>query len=1263
MSLNDKLFSIASSAVEKQRKTRDSRGAVSKGFDIATNKSYTNEDKKVAAKALREWENKVWKPKADAKIKQVLKTRVNHLKPGSPEYNQTYESIYNKNYQDLQAAKAEAQQKIGTLRKPKQTQRELDNDYRTNESVRNDTVGTQAAAHAARDTVSAVGGALATGSSRLLRAPLQLAADVGENDDGGIFDRGAKALESYEDNISNDVYQAYGDIQQNGNFSQKLAVSAVEQVPALAASFGAAGVAAKGVQAVGAGAKATAAASYGVAGASMYPQAYLDGSDSTKDELENATSEQLASAERSQDIYKGMFDKNVKAGMSEDDAHAKARDQTISEIAEESGENVGLATLALSMMAPGVGSFTANRAAGGAVSQWGQKVFNKLAVKADASKAAKYAIPTAVGAGIVGLNVAEEGAQEGYTDYVAQKAAVDVGVKDKIDTAQNTEAVLMGGILGGLMGGATYVGTRNSKLKQAQDGLKAAQQNYADIASTIPQLQEQIDLVSPRSPEGQALTAQLEETKAALGAMTSEAERRGSPRTSLARRAPRIEPTNSTDQEFDGQVDGATELSEQDFENALNPDGTPAPAQPVVDSQPSEQELDAQDAQIAELIAEQQALDEAIDDDSAGKPVEESLAAAQAWYDNKRGENKQGLSGVVSRAAAKVEDTAFAEQQQAIAGTGATINDYIATQRAQQQQIDAEIEQAAADAKTERERQAAEQVKQQREIERAEAEAVLAKRAELAQPYEGEAFDTTVVGADGAPFNLARFWDSTMPAAAKTKAIADAFNGEVDQNIAKAGWGDMPEGVQKQVHQWMTGQLDAVRQAREGAVEQTDEQATVLPVESEQEQPDATVESESVIPTQQAEQQTDVVQDKSVSPIMQDESNQTADIGQLQAPIVNESILNEQQASIAPERYKSKSAARAAIKKQKLNPKSVDIVQETDGYAIIEAGEQQVEQTDGLTVPVQEPSIDSDVVATDTIKLTEQNPVINIPAPSTSTPVPSVNESNPVISNPTINPEDTTAKIYKSKPAAKAAIKRQKIDPNSVTINQVKGGGFTITPNAPAKPTYAQAQEQAATELGMTLNEDGEYGGTDAEFETFANRVDEIQGRSLSNSKPTPKQDTVTPSNDAAIGKDGQAKWFGSNDKAQAFIDKKGISDTHEVVSAGKSRFEIQPKAEGTPQADVAKAETVLESTKSSGQSVRDIATSYASRDERLALLGEKETHVRNAAKAAGRLIQPNSDWYKKAFDDASKRGSLIDGMSYGNRKSDSVSAYSIFVL
>src|SRR5699024_9058418 len=104
---------------------------------------------------------------------------------------------------------------------------------------------------------------------------------------------------------------------------------------------------------------------------------------------------------------------------------------------------------------------------------------------------------------------------------------------------------------------------------------------------------QQIEAVSPRSPEGQALTARVEETRAALDAMAAEAEKAGIPRTSLARRAPRIDPTNSFDNDFDGQVEGATELSAQDFENALNPDGTPATQAPAVQPM-SDAELDAQ---------------------------------------------------------------------------------------------------------------------------------------------------------------------------------------------------------------------------------------------------------------------------------------------------------------------------------------------------------------------------------------------------------------------------------------------------------------------------------------------------------------------------------------------------------------------------------------------------------------------------------------------------------------------------------------------
>jgi len=1096
MSLDKTLLGIAKSAVDTQRKSRDGRNVVSKGVDAVTNKSYANEDKKVAAAALRKWENETWKPKVEVKLKQELQRIAPKLKPGSPKYQETYDSLYNKNHQGLQAAKAKAYQQLGTLRQKGQTQRQVDNRYTQKESLRNNTAKIQSAASVGRDVAEEAAGALATGTSRALRYPLQLAADVGENDDGGIFDRGAKALERHEDNLQQ-VYPAYADTQQNGSFTENLTLSAIEQIPNLALSFTGAGAAAKGAQLAGAGAKMTAATAYGTAAATMYPQAYGDGNDSTKQELENATPEQLATAVRSKDIYKGHFDKNIKDGMSEEEAHQKSRDQTISSIAEESGDAVGLATLALSMLAPGVGSFTANRAAGGAVSKWGQKVFNTLAVKADAGKVARVAIPAAVGAGIVGLNVAEEALQEGYTDYKAQQAAVDVGVKDKINQPQLKEAMLMGGILGGVMGGSVYVGTRNSKLQQAQDDLKTAQQAYAEVAGQIPQLQQQIEAVSPRSPEGQALTARVEETRAALDAMAAEAEKASIPRTSLARRAPRIEPTNSTATEFDGQVDGATELDDQGFENALNPDGTPAPqatpAAPVL----SEKELDAQDAQIAELIAEQAALDEAIEDGSSEKPLEESIAAAQSWYDSKRGEGKQGLSGVVSRAAATEQDTAFAQQQESIKGATAGINDYIASERAKQQQIDGQLQQEAQAATTDAEKQAVAQKIEQREADRAKEDELLSTREQLAQPYENESFDTTIVGADGAPFKLARFWDSSLPATAKAKAIAEAFGGEIEQNVAKSDWQSMPEGVQKELHQWFTDSLTRVRQSREGAVAQTDEQVTAPTIEQPQEiAPTAnglTMPAQQPVVEQESTSYTldnlkdDIANNYGRDPQAMLDAQKRAEDAGLPQPEVNRvvhetisekvgwtnptqltdenpvinipapgatkttdmtapiEIATEQAEADKQEVYKSKPLARAAIKKQKIDPKSVSIMEVADGYAIVEAGKQPVEQADESTAPMQEQQpepIDTESISTDPIELTEQNPVIDTPAPIASKP------ATPVVNVSTTEPADQTT-AYKSKSAARAAIKKRKLNPVTVDIVQSKDG-FTIQNKAPA---------------------------------------------------------------------------------------------------------------------------------------------------------------------------------------------------------------------
>ena len=49
------------------------------------------------------------------------------------------------------------------------------------------------------------------------------------------------------------------------------------------------------------------------------------------------------------------------------------------------------------------------------------------------------------------------------------------------------------------------------------------------------------------------------------------------------------------------------------------------------------------------------------------------------------------------------------------------------------------------------------------------------------------------------------------------------------------------------------------------------------------------------------------------------------------------------------------------------------------------------------------------------------------------------------------------------------------------------------------------------------------------------------------------------------LGADGKNKWFGNQDKAQAFLDKKNLGNDYQVVQDGK-RFEIQPKVQAPVQ-------------------------------------------------------------------------------------------------
>ena len=109
-------------------------------------------------------------------------------------------------------------------------------------------------------------------------------------------------------------------------------------------------------------------------------------------------------------------------------------------------------------------------------------------------------------------------------------------------------------------------------------------------------------------------------------------------------------------------------------------------------------------------------------------------------------------------------------------------------------------------------------------------------------------------------------------------------------------------------------------------------------------------------------------------------------------------------------------------------------------------------------------------------------------------------------------------------------------------------------PNAPVAQTSDQAaapvqSDQSARSAPAEVSDVRADGGQDATRATELPVGEAVSGA-----------DTATQP-DAALKDAHAGKWFGSSEKAEAYIAKKKISDTHEVVKTGKVRFEVKPKA------------------------------------------------------------------------------------------------------
>lgn len=151
------------------------------------------------------------------------------------------------------------------------------------------------------------------------------------------------------------------------------------------------------------------------------------------------------------------------------------------------------------------------------------------------------------------------------------------------------------------------------------------------------------------------------------------------------------------------------------------------------------------------------------------------------------------------------------------------------------------------------------------------------------------------------------------------------------------------------------------------------------------------------------------------------------------------------------------------------------------------------------------------------------------------------------------------------------------------------------------------------------------------------------------------------------LGQDGKNKWFGTQDKAQAFIDKKKLGNDYQVVQDGK-RFEIQPKSQDNKTQNV----DTLPKTESSNHD--DVPNPYNENKLRaqvrdLNLQASKEVQASNAedskyianlgntasARSNEKVKQQLPDLYKRA-EELAKTAEITSAGRRGNTHFSSLS-------
>ncbi|WP_162900274.1 PLxRFG domain-containing protein [Acinetobacter sp. SWAC57] len=235
------------------------------------------------------------------------------------------------------------------------------------------------------------------------------------------------------------------------------------------------------------------------------------------------------------------------------------------------------------------------------------------------------------------------------------------------------------------------------------------------------------------------------------------------------------------------------------------------------------------------------------------------------------------------------------------------------------------------------------------------------------------------------------------------------------------------------------------------------------------------------------------------------------------------------------------------------------------------------------------------------------------------------------------------------------------VPPASQTPSQQMG----INPNdGPMSSAAALAVDSGASpvsQLGYALDQSNTQ--TDNAGESISQQYDLNAVDVMGGAIETDTAQTVQ----TILGQDGKNKWFGSQDKAQAFINKKNLGNDYQVVQDGK-RFEIQPKSQDNQTQNV----DTLPKTESSNQD--DVPNPYNENKLRaqvrdLSLQASKEAQANNAedskyianlgntasARSNEKVKQQLPDLYKRA-EELAKTAEITSAGRRGNTHFSSLS-------